>query len=154
MAKIAIMMGSASDKDIVKRAEDVLDWFGIEYETKVLSAHRNAAEVSEYVGKLIDRGFSAVIAAAGMANHLSGTVAAKTRLPVIGLPLPGGIMDGLDALMSTVQMPGGVPVGTMAVGKAGATNAGVFAARIVALQDESVAKKLDEFASLGYKLPK
>lgn len=154
MAKVAIMMGSPNDRDIVERANPVLDWFGIEHETVVLSAHRNAAEVGEYVAKLPERGFSVVIAAAGMANHLAGTVAAKTNLPVIGVPLPGGLMDGLDSLLSTVQMPGGVPVATVAVGKAGATNAGVLAARIVALQEEGVAKKLDEFAANGFKLPK
>lgn len=154
MADVAILMGSPSDMDIVTRAHPVLDWFGISHETKVLSAHRNASEVTDYVTGLKAAGTKVVIAAAGMANHLSGTVAAKTNLPVIGLPLPGGIMDGLDSLLSTVQMPGGVPVATVAVGKAGATNAGVLAARIVALTDDSVAAKLDEFASLGYKLPK
>lgn len=153
MAKVAILMGSKSDEAIVARAHPVLDWFGIQHETKVLSAHRNSAEVVEYVEGLVDRGFSAVIAAAGMANHLAGTVAARTRLPVIGIPLPGGLMDGLDSLLSTVQMPGGVPVATLAVGKAGATNAGVLAARIVALQDAGVAAKLDEFAANGFKLP-
>lgn len=152
MAKVAILMGSASDKEIVERAHPILDWFGIEHETKVLSAHRNAAEVAEYVSGLVDRGFSVVIAAAGMANHLAGTVAARTRLPVIGIPLPGGLMDGLDSLLSTVQMPGGVPVATLAVGKAGATNAGVLAARIIGLTDSKVAVKLDEFAANGFKV--
>lgn len=154
MAKVAIMMGSPSDREIVERSHLVLDWFGIEHETVVLSAHRNAAEVSEYVAQLPERGFSVVIAAAGMANHLAGTVAAKTNLPVIGVPLPGGLMDGLDSLLSTVQMPGGVPVATVAVGKAGATNAGVLAARIIALTDAGVAKRLEEFAANGFKLPK
>jgi len=153
MAKVAILMGSASDKAIVERATPVLDWFGIEWEMKVMSAHRNSSDVVEYVEGLIDRGFYAVIAAAGMANHLAGTVAARTRLPVIGVPLPGGMMDGLDSLLSTVQMPGGVPVATLAVGKAGATNAGVLAARILGLTDANVAKKLDEFAANGFKVP-
>jgi 5-(carboxyamino)imidazole ribonucleotide mutase len=153
MAKVAILMGSASDREIVELAHPVLDWFGIEHETKVLSAHRNAEEVAHYVSALVERGFSVVIAAAGMANHLAGTVAAGTRLPVIGVPLPGGLMDGLDSLLSTVQMPGGVPVATVAVGKAGAINAGVLAARIVALTDPGVAKKFDEFAANGYKVP-
>lgn len=153
MAKVAILMGSASDKPIVERAQPILDWFGIEHETKILSAHRNAEEVAEYVGSLKERGFSVVIAAAGMANHLAGTVAARTNLPVIGVPLPGGLMDGLDSLLSTVQMPGGVPVATVAVGKAGATNSGVLAARIVGLSDKAVADKLEEFARNGYKIP-
>jgi 5-(carboxyamino)imidazole ribonucleotide mutase len=153
MAKVAVLMGSPSDKPIVDRVYPILDYFGIEHEERILSAHRNAAEVAEYVGGLVDRGFSVAIAAAGMANHLTGTVAARTRIPVIGIPLPGGILDGLDSLLSTVQMPGGVPVATVAVGKAGATNAGVLAARIIALQEESVAVKLDEFAANGYKLP-
>jgi len=153
MAKVAVMMGSASDKEVVERALPILNWFGIEHETVVLSAHRNAAEVAEYVQALPERGFAVVIAAAGMANHLAGTVAARTTLPVIGLPLSGGLMDGLDSLLSTVQMPGGVPVATVAVGKAGATNAGVLAARIIGLSDEGVASKLIEFASNGFKLP-
>ncbi|MFH0883298.1 MAG: 5-(carboxyamino)imidazole ribonucleotide mutase [bacterium] len=153
MAKVAILMGSVSDRETVERAHPILDWFGIEYETKVLSAHRNAEEVALYVSTLAERGFSVVIAAAGMANHLAGNVAARTRLPVIGVPLPGGLMDGLDSLLSTVQMPGGVPVATVAVGTAGAINAGVLAARIVALTDPGVAKKLDEFAANGFKVP-
>jgi len=153
MAKVAILMGSASDRETVERVHPVLDWFGIEYETKVLSAHRNAEELARYAGELGARGFSVVIAAAGMANHLAGSVAARTSLPVIGIPLQGGLMDGLDSLLSTVQMPGGVPVATVAVGKAGATNAGVLAARIIALADPKVAKKLDEFAANGFKVP-
>ena len=153
MAKVAILMGSPNDKAIVERAVPILDWFGIEHEMKVMSAHRNSAQVVEYVEALKERGFSVVIAAAGMANHLAGTVAARTNLPVIGLPLPGGLMDGLDSLLSTVQMPGGVPVATLAVGKAGATNAGVLAARIIGLQDAAVSAKLDEFAANGYKIP-
>lgn len=152
MAKVAILMGSSSDQAIVERAVPILDYFGIEHEMKVMSAHRNSSQVVEYVEGLKDRGFSVVIAAAGMANHLAGTVAARTNLPVIGIPLPGGLMDGLDSLLSTVQMPGGVPVATLAVGKAGATNAGVLAARIIGLQDETVAAKLEEFAANGYKL--
>ncbi|MBD3165415.1 5-(carboxyamino)imidazole ribonucleotide mutase [bacterium] len=152
--KVAVVMGSASDKEIVDRALPYLDYFGIEYDEQILSAHRTPQQTGEYAQSLVDEGFFAVIAAAGMANHLSGTMAAKTRLPVIGLPLPGGLMDGLDSLLSTVQMPGGVPVATVSVGKAGAANAAVFAARIAALMDENVAKKLDEFAQNGYKLPK
>jgi phosphoribosylaminoimidazole carboxylase PurE protein len=154
MPKVAVIMGSASDRDVVERALPVLDWFGIEHEVQILSAHRNAAEVSEYCANLEANGFQVVIAAAGMANHLSGTVAAKTNLPVIGVPLAGGILDGLDSLLSTVQMPGGVPVATVAVGKAGATNAGVLAARILALQNEAISAKLGEFAANGFKLPK
>ena len=152
MAKVAILMGSSNDQAIVERAVPILDYFGIEHEMNVMSAHRNSSQVVEYVEKLKDRGFSVVIAAAGMANHLAGTVAARTNLPVIGIPLPGGLMDGLDSLLSTVQMPGGVPVATLAVGKAGATNAGVLAARIIGLQDEAVSAKLEEFAANGYKL--
>ncbi|MBS1261851.1 MAG: N5-carboxyaminoimidazole ribonucleotide mutase [Calditrichaeota bacterium] len=153
MKRVAIMIGSASDREIVERALPVLDHFGIEHELRVLSAHRNAEEVSEYARGLEQRGFGVVIAAAGMANHLAGTVAAKTRLPVIGLPLPGGMLDGLDSLLSTVQMPGGVPVATVSVGKAGATNAAVLAARMLALEDPAIAGKLAEFAARGFKLP-
>ncbi len=150
--KVAIVMGSESDRAIVERALPVLDFFGIEHELRIMSAHRNPQAVSEFAATLVEDGFFAVISAAGMANHLSGTMAAKTPLPVIGVPLPGGMMDGLDSLLSTVQMPGGVPVATMSVGKAGAVNAAVFAARIAALSDKSVAEKLDVFARNGYKL--
>ena len=151
--KIAIVMGSESDRNVVERALPYLDYFGIGYEVHVLSAHRTPDAVASFASSLEEAGFFAVIAAAGMANHLAGTIAARTRLPVIGLPLPGGMMDGLDALLSTVQMPGGVPVATVSVGKAGAVNSAVLAARIASLLDNGVAAKLEEFAKAGYKLP-
>ena len=151
--KIAIVMGSESDRSVVERALPYLDYFGIGYEVQVLSAHRTPDAVASFASSLGEEGFFAVIAAAGMANHLAGTIAARTRLPVIGLPLPGGMMDGLDALLSTVQMPGGVPVATVSVGKAGAVNGAVLAARIASLLDSDVAVKLETFAQSGYKLP-
>ncbi len=153
MLKVAIVMGSESDRAIVERALPYLDYFGISHEIKILSAHRTPDAVAQFALTLEAEGYFAVIAAAGMANHLSGTMAARTSLPVIGLPLPGGMMDGLDSLLSTVQMPGGVPVATVSVGKAGAVNAAVFAARIAALQDNSVKDKLKSFSGSGYKLP-
>ncbi len=151
--KVAIVMGSESDRPVVEAALPFLEYFGVPSEIHVYSAHRNPDKVAEFAQGLVEQGFFAVIGAAGMANHLAGTLAARTRLPVIGLPLPGGMMDGLDALMATVQMPGGVPVATMSVGKAGAKNAAVFAARIAALADGNVAAKLDEFMANGCKLP-
>ena len=148
----AIVIGSVTDQSIVERAFPYLDFFGLEYELSILSAHRNAKKLDEFVEGLTSKNYIAIIAAAGMANHLAGALAARTNLPVIGLPLPGGIMDGLDALLSTVQMPGGVPVATVTVGKAGAVNAAVFAARIAALNNQKIAEKLDEFARNGYRL--
>ncbi|MDP8205821.1 MAG: 5-(carboxyamino)imidazole ribonucleotide mutase [Candidatus Electryonea clarkiae] len=153
MKKIAIVMGSESDRPVVERAIPYLDYFEIGYELRILSAHRTADAVVEFASSLEEQGYFAVIAAAGMANHLAGTFAARTALPVIGLPLQGGFMDGFDALLSTVQMPGGVPVATMSIGKAGAVNAAVFAARIAALSDEKVKAKLIKFAKAGYKIP-
>ncbi len=153
MGKVAIVMGSESDRTVVEAALPFLEYFGVSYEIHVYSAHRNPDKVAQFAASLVDEDFFAVIGAAGMANHLAGTLAARTRLPVIGLPLAGGMMDGLDALFSTVQMPGGVPVATMSVGKAGAKNAAVFAARIAALTDTSVAAKIDEFMANGCKLP-
>ncbi len=147
------MMGSESDRGLVECGLPYLDYFGLEYSLNILSAHRNASEVASFAEKLADEGYFAVIAAAGMANHLAGTIAARTNLPVIGVPLPGGLMEGLDSLLSTVQMPGGIPVATMAVGKAGAVNAAIFCARIAALSDPEVEKKLETFATNEYRLP-
>ncbi|MBZ0266159.1 5-(carboxyamino)imidazole ribonucleotide mutase [bacterium] len=152
--KVAILMGSESDRSIVERAVPYLEYFGLEHEIHVLSAHRNATQVDEFSANLEQNGFGCVIAAAGMANHLAGALAARTNLPVLGVPLPGGVMDGLDALLSTVQMPGGVPVATFAVGKAGMSNAAVFAARMAGVNDEAVAQKLHNFAENGFKLLK
>jgi len=152
MPKVAILLGSKSDLPFVEAAEDYFNYFNLIYEVKVKSAHRNPDEVADFCKKAKDEGYNVIIAAAGMAAHLAGAVAAHTTLPVLGVPLPGGIMDGMDALLSTVQMPAGVPVATFAVGKAGMRNAAVFAAQILALQDDLIHKKLIEFKKHGSRL--
>ncbi len=141
---VTIIVGSASDEEAIIPCRKALDQFGIAHEAKVLSAHRTPKETAEYVEGLAGRGFKLVIAAAGMAAHLPGVVAAHTKLPVLGVPLAAGPLQGFDALLAVVQMPGGVPVATMSVGKAGAKNAAYFAARILALTDENVAQKLSD----------
>ncbi len=143
-AQVAILMGSANDWPTVKEAWLTLKKFGVEAEVRVQSAHRTPEEVAEFAKTAADRGIRVIIAAAGCAAHLAGVLAANTTLPVIGVPLSGGVLDGLDALLSTVQMPGGVPVATMAVGKAGAINAALFAVQILALSDPALAAKLSE----------
>lgn len=152
MAKVLILIGSTSDEPVMNESIRYLEWFGIESEMHVASAHRNprlATNLSETAGS---QGFSLIIAAAGMAAALPGVVAAHSQLPVLGVPLEGGLPGGIDALYSIVQMPPGVPVGTLAVGKAGARNAAVLAARIIALHDQDVKSKLVEFKGMGFKL--
>lgn len=129
------------------------EWFGIQADMIVASAHRDPDKADELSKSARSKGYSCVVAAAGMAAALPGVVAARTDLPVIGVPLEGGLPGGVDALFSIVQMPPGLPVATVAVGKAGARNAAILAARIIALQDESVHKKLVEFKGIGYKIP-
>ena len=133
--KVTIIMGSDSDRSIMNHTAEKLTELGITFSSRVLSAHRNPEEVAQYVKTAEERGCLIFICAAGMAAHLAGAVAARTDKPVIGVPMPGGIMDGLDALLSTVQMPKGVPVATVAVGKAGAINAAVLASQILALTE-------------------
>ena len=152
MAKVAILMGSTSDQDVMKEAEKFLDHFGIEYETRVSSAHRNPEETAQFARQAAENGFSAIIAGAGMAAHLPGVLASLTVLPVIGVPLGGSALNGVDALYSIVQMPRGIPVASMAIGKAGAGNAAIFAAEICALQDESIRQKLLAFRKNGSKI--
>lgn len=142
--KVAILMGSKSDWPTMQRAADALSGLGIEYEAKVISAHRMPELLSEYVKELEARGFAAVIAGAGGAAHLPGVVAAQTRLPVLGVPMKTDSLGGLDSLLSIVQMPAGVPVGTLAIGGAGAENAAHLAARMLAVSDEDLAKRLEE----------
>lgn len=139
-AQVAIVMGSTSDAPVMAVAEETLRGLGIEHETRVLSAHRTPDEVREWAKGLAGRGVKVVIAAAGGAAHLAGVVAAHQTLPVIGVPLqaPNAIAGGLDALLSTVQMPRGVPVATVAVGEAGAANAAILAAEILALSDDAL----------------
>ncbi len=138
---VAILMGSDSDLPVMEAAFDVLKKFGIRYEVKISSAHRTPEATHNYVKDADQRGCAAFIAAAGMAAHLAGAVAANTLKPVIGVPINAS-MDGLDALLSTVQMPAGIPVATVAIGKAGAKNAAYLAAQIIATADAEVAKSL------------
>lgn len=140
MKKVAVIMGSDSDWPVVKGACTQLESFGIPFEAHILSAHRTPAAAAEFASTARDNGFGVVICAAGMAAHLAGAFAANTTLPVIGIPMKGGAMDGLDALLSTVQMPSGIPVATVAIG--GAKNAAVLAAQILAVSDETLALKL------------
>jgi phosphoribosylaminoimidazole carboxylase PurE protein len=152
MNKIAILLGSKSDLPFVEAAEPYLKYFGLDYEVLIRSAHRNPAEVAEFADNARKNGYKVLIAGAGMAAHLAGVVAAHTTLPVLGVPLPGGVMDGVDSLLSTVQMPAGVPVATFAVGKAGMRNAVVFAAELLSLQDDHLAELLTTFKKQGSRL--
>ena len=138
-------MGSNSDWPIMEKAANILDDFGINYETKVVSAHRTPDLMFEFASNAKKNGFEVIIAGAGGSAHLPGMVASKTTLPVLGVPVPTKHLAGQDSLLSIVQMPKGIPVGTFAIGEAGASNAGLFAASILALHDASIQKKLDEF---------
>lgn len=142
--QVGIVMGSDSDLATMEEAGSILEKFEIEYEMKILSAHRTPELAAEYAKTAADRGIRVIIAGAGMANHLGGAMAAHTILPVIGVPLDASPLKGLDALMSTVQMPAGVPVACVAVGKAGAKNGGFLAAQILALSDEKLQLKLQK----------
>jgi 5-(carboxyamino)imidazole ribonucleotide mutase len=142
---IGIVMGSTSDWDTMKAAAQVLDDFGVKYEAKAMSAHRSPQLVSEWASAAANRGMKAIIAGAGGAAHLAGVVAAHTTLPVLGVPMPSKHLQGLDSLLSTVQMPKGIPVATFAIGDAGAANAALFAIAMLALTDPSLNKKLAEF---------
>lgn len=140
--KVAVIMGSDSDWPVVKAACAQLKEFDIPFEAHILSAHRTPAEAAAFARGARDNGFGAIICAAGMAAHLAGAFAANTTLPVIGIPMKGGAMDGLDALLATVQMPSGIPVATVALN--GAKNAAVLAAQILAVNDTELAAKLDD----------
>jgi len=140
---VGIIMGSQSDWETMKNAAETLDKLGVAYETKIVSAHRTPDRLVAYAKSAKDRGLQAIIAGAGGAAHLPGMAAAMTPLPVLGVPIESKALKGMDSLLSIVQMPGGVPVGTLAIGKPGAINAGLLAASIVALNDTAVAEKLD-----------
>jgi 5-(carboxyamino)imidazole ribonucleotide mutase len=142
---IGIVMGSTSDWDIMKAAAKMLEDFGVPYEAKAMSAHRTPQLVSEWAASAAQRGLTAIIAGAGGAAHLAGVVAAHTTLPVLGVPMPSKHLQGLDSLLSTVQMPKGIPVATFAIGEAGAANAALFAVAMLALSDEKLAAKLKDF---------
>ena len=150
--KAAVIIGSESDRDIVEASREYFDYFDIEMDLRVISAHRNPEDVRQFGLTARENGYNVLIGAAGMAAHLAGALKAHSTLPVIGIPLPGGIEDGLDALLSTVQMPKGVPVATMAVGKAGAINAAILTAEIISLYNEEVINKLKQFKAAGSKL--
>lgn len=141
MKKVAVIMGSDSDWPVVKGACEQLKAFDIPYEAHILSAHRTPAQAAEFAKNARQNGFGVLICAAGMAAHLAGAFAGNSTLPVIGIPMKGGAMDGLDALLATVQMPSGIPVATVAIN--GAKNAAVLAAQILSVSDASVAEKLD-----------
>ena len=149
MKKIAIIMGSASDSPVVEKAVTTLREFGVPYEVRVMSAHRTPDEAAQFASSARDAGFGAIIAAAGMAAHLAGAIAARTTLPVIGLPVSAKKLDGIDALLSTVQMPSGIPVATVAVD--GAVNAALLSIQILAVTDADLARKLDEARAAGSK---
>ena len=142
MKKVGILMGSASDLPIVKKAIDTLVSFGVPHEVHVYSAHRTPKEAAEFTKNAKANGFGVIIAAAGMAAHLAGAVAANTTLPVIGIPCKSTNLDGMDALLATVQMPSGIPVATVAID--GATNAALLAIEILALSDDALAARLEE----------
>src|SRR5215472_4586457 len=142
-AQVSIVMGSDSDLEIMREAGKALDDFGISYEIDVTSAHRSPDRSADFAKKAADRGVKVIIAGAGGAAHLAGVIAAHTILPVIGVPIPSTSLNGMDSLLSTVQMPPGIPVATVSIGKWGATNAGILAAQMIALADEK-SKKLRE----------
>ena len=140
---VGIIMGSRSDWETMAHAADMRDRLGVAHETKVVSAHRTPQRLYDYAAGAAARGLKVIVAGAGGAAHLPGMAAAMTRLPVLGVPVQSKALNGLDSLLSIVQMPGGVPVGTLAIGPAGATNAGLLAAQIVALGDEALAARID-----------
>ncbi len=141
--QVGIIMGSQSDWPTMKHAADVLDALGVAYEKRIVSAHRTPDRLYEYSKTAKDRGLKCIIAGAGGAAHLPGMAAAMTPLPVFGIPVQSAALSGQDSLLSIVQMPGGVPVGTLAIGKAGAKNAGLLAAAVLALMDDDLAERLD-----------
>ena len=149
MPRVAILIGSSSDEEVMQECAQYLTRFGIENELRISSAHRQPDETASFVKNAEKNGYSVIIAAAGMAAHLPGVVASHTTLPVIGVPLGGSALNGVDALYSIVQMPAGIPVATVAIGSAGARNAAVLAAEILALNDDTIKQKLIEFRKKG-----
>ncbi|MDP0488750.1 MAG: 5-(carboxyamino)imidazole ribonucleotide mutase [Fusobacterium sp. JB020] len=145
MSIVSVIMGSRSDLPTMEKAVEMLEVFGIDYEVKIISAHRTPDLMYDYAKKARKRGIKVIIAGAGGAAHLPGMVAALTTLPVLGVPIKSRALNGKDSLLSIVQMPGGIPVGTLAIGDAGAKNAGILAAEIIGLMNEEVAKKIIKF---------
>ena len=158
-SKIGLVMGSNSDWEVMHKAAELLEHFGIDFEARVVSAHRTPDLLFDYAAGARDRGLAAIIAGAGGAAHLPGMLAAKTTLPVLGVPVPSRHLQGMDSLLSIVQMPRGVPVATFAIGAAGAANAALFAVSLLALHDPELAGRLDTFRAaqtemaLGMELP-
>jgi 5-(carboxyamino)imidazole ribonucleotide mutase len=148
---VAVLMGSKSDWDTMRAASDTLKQFGVAHESHVMSAHRTPSLASEFAATAESRGIEVIIAAAGGAAHLAGVIAAHTTLPVLGVPMKSDALSGLDSLLSTVQMPAGIPVGTLAIGKAGATNAALFAIAILANSRPELKRKLKEFRAAQEK---
>ncbi|MGG7645998.1 5-(carboxyamino)imidazole ribonucleotide mutase [Rhodovulum sp. YNF3179] len=152
--EVGIIMGSQSDWATMKAAADILDELGVAYETRIVSAHRTPDRLWDYGRTAVDRGLRVIIAGAGGAAHLPGMMASKTRVPVIGVPVQTRALSGVDSLYSIVQMPKGFPVGTMAIGQAGAANAGLYAAQILAMTDTALADRLDAWrAALSAAIP-
>lgn len=143
--RVGILMGSANDHGVMKAAEDVLAELGVETDVRVISAHRTPERLVRFLETAEQEGIAVVICGAGMSAHLAGVTAAHTLLPVLGVPIDGSPLNGLDALLATVQMPGGIPVATFGIGKSGAKNAGLFAAQILAAGDPALRKRLGEY---------
>ena len=143
--RIGFVLGSKSDLPQLERAKAFLDGIGVGYEVRIISAHRTPERAHEYAATARDRGLRLIVAMAGMAAHLAGVMAATAKVPVLGVPAAGGALNGVDALLATVQMPGGIPVATFGIGKSGAHNAAIFACQVMALTDEALATKLDAF---------
>ena len=150
--KVAILLGSKTDLPLIEPSMQYYEHFGINAEIHVMSAHRNPKDVGKFASEARDNGYKILVGSAGMSAHLAGALKAHSTLPVIGIPLPGGMMDGLDSLMSTVNMPKGVPVATVSMGKAGAINAAVLCAEIFSLNDDEMVKKLTDFKNNGCML--
>ena len=150
--KIAILLGSETDRKTMESANKYYEYFGQDYEIFIMSAHRNPKDVHSFASSARESGYAVLVGAAGMAAHLAGALKSASTLPVIGVPLKGGVVDGLDSLLATVQMPKGLPVATVAVGKSGAINAAILCAEILSLNDKEIERKLSDFKSLGAKL--
>jgi phosphoribosylaminoimidazole carboxylase PurE protein len=152
--RVLIILGSPTDQEVMSASLPYYHYFGIGADIVISSAHRNPDITANLAQTARQEGYSAIVCGAGMAAHLAGACTAHSDLPVIGVPLPGGMMDGLDALLSTVQMPKGVPVATMSVGKAGSINSAVFLARMLSLNNDAILTRLNDFRSAGCKLPR
>ena len=152
--KVAILLGSKTDLPLIEPSIPYYEHFGIEVEIHVMSAHRNPKDVAKFASKARENGYGILVGSAGMSAHLAGALKAHSTLPVLGIPLPGGMMDGLDSLMSTFNMPKGVPVATVSMGKAGAINAAVLCAEIFSLVDGEIVQKLSKFKDSGCTIAK